>query len=64
MATYELEIFEFLLGVTIWYEILYAANLVSKTLQSKFTGIDVAIEQLQGLLSFFEKYREDGFENV
>ena len=26
--------------------------------------IDEAIEQLKGLLSFFEKYRENGFENA
>ena len=27
-------------------------------------SIDVAIEKLKGLISFFEKYREDGFENA
>jgi len=26
--------------------------------------IDEAIEKLKGLLSFFEKYRENGFENA
>ena len=28
LANYELENFEFLLGVTIWYDILFAVNLV------------------------------------
>jgi len=27
-------------------------------------GMYVAIEQLKGLISFFEKYREDWFENA
>ena len=35
LATYELENFEFLLGMTIWYDILFAVNSVSKNLQSK-----------------------------
>ncbi|KAL2605097.1 hypothetical protein AAZX31_09G122000 [Glycine max] len=64
LANYELENFEFLLGVTIWYDILFAVNLVSKNLQSKDMCIDEDIEQLKGLLSFFEKYRENGFENA
>ena len=50
--------------MTIWYDILFAVNLVSKNLQSKDMCIDEDIEQLKGLLSFFEKYRENGFENA
>ena len=61
LAMYELENFEFLLGMTIWYDILYAVNSVSKSFQSEDMHIDVAIDQLKGLLSFFETYRENGF---
>lgn len=43
---------------------MFALNSVSKNFQSKDLDIDVAIEQLKGLISFFEKNREDGFENV
>ncbi|KAK4585057.1 hypothetical protein RGQ29_022645 [Quercus rubra] len=50
LATYELESFEFLLGMTI-----------CKNLQLKDMHIDVAIDQLKGLISFLKKYREDGF---
>jgi len=50
--------------MTIWYDILFAVNLVSKNLQSKDMCIDEAIEQIKGLLSFFEKYWENGFENA
>jgi len=64
LATYELENFEFLLGMTIWYDILFAINSVSKNLQSKDMCINMVIEQLKGLLSFFETYREKGFENA
>ena len=64
LATYELESFEFLLGMTIWYGILFAVNSVSKNLQSKVMHIDFAIDQLKGLISFFKKYRKDGFTSA
>ncbi|XP_073116141.1 uncharacterized protein [Elaeis guineensis] len=62
LATYELENFKFLLGMIIWYDILFTVNLVSKNLQSKDMRIDVAIDQLKGLVSFFERYRETDIE--
>ncbi|KAL5161099.1 Zinc finger MYM-type protein 1 [Glycine soja] len=40
LATHELEDFEFLLGMNIWYDILFAVNSVSKILQSKDMHID------------------------
>ena len=55
LATYEIESFEFLLAMTIWYDILFAVNSVRKNLQSKDMHIDVAIDQLKGLMSFFKK---------
>ena len=61
LATYEMESFEFLLSMTIWYDILFAINTVSKNLQSKDMHIDVAIDQLEGLISYFKNYRETGF---
>jgi len=39
--------------------IRYAINLVSKQLQAKDMLIDVAIEKVQGVISFW--YRETGF---
>ncbi|KAK9697609.1 hypothetical protein RND81_08G048500 [Saponaria officinalis] len=56
--------FEFLVGMVIWYDILAAINIVSKTLQSEDMDIDDAITQLKGLVSFFHKYRETGFEEA
>ncbi|TYH22197.1 hypothetical protein ES288_A04G107900v1 [Gossypium darwinii] len=41
-----LESFEFLLGIVIWYEILFAINMVSKKLQSNSMCIDTTINQL------------------
>lgn len=55
---------EFLLAVIIWYDILHAVNLVSKKLQEKDMLIDVAIDQIKGLIVFFEKYREFGFSQA
>ena len=61
MANNELGEYEFILAIVIWYEVLYAVNLVSKHLQAKDMLIDVAIEKVQGLISFFKGYRETGF---
>ncbi|XP_062099617.1 uncharacterized protein LOC133805448 [Humulus lupulus] len=61
LVNYELENFEFLLGMTIWYDILFPINSISKHLQSKNMDIDKDIKDLNGLLSYFEDYRQNGF---
>ena len=55
--------FEFLFSMVIWYNILSAINRVRKMLQSKDIVIDAAISHLKALISFFETYRENGFES-
>jgi hypothetical protein len=61
LAKYEFGDFEFLLSLTIWYEVLFAVNSASKILQSKDMHIDVAINQLKTLIDFFKNDRETGF---
>jgi hypothetical protein len=61
LAKYEFKDFEFLLSLTIWYEVLFAVNSASKILQSKNMHIDVAINQLKTLTDFLKNYRETGF---
>ncbi|XP_020872581.1 zinc finger MYM-type protein 1-like [Arabidopsis lyrata subsp. lyrata] len=56
--------FEFLFGMVIWYDLLSVVNTVSKSLQSENIDIDAAIHQLKGLVSYFKKYRETGFEEA
>ena len=58
-----LESFEFLLSMVIWYEILFAINMVSKKFQSKSMCIDTTTKELEGVMLFFEKYRNKGFES-
>ncbi|XP_021766288.1 uncharacterized protein LOC110730773 [Chenopodium quinoa] len=53
--------FEFLLGMVIWYDILFAINMISKKLQSKNMCIDDTIKHVEEVVSYFEKYREEGF---
>ncbi|XP_059650076.1 uncharacterized protein LOC132295820 [Cornus florida] len=53
LATYEIENFEFLLGMAIWFDILNAINKVSKIMQTEDMQIDVATDLLKGLISFF-----------
>jgi hypothetical protein len=55
--------FEFLLGMVIWYEILFVINKVSKKLQSKTMCIDTTIEQVKTMVLYFEKFREEGFSS-
>lgn len=61
LATHELQNFEFLLGMVIWYRLLHAVNIVSKFFQIESMDIDHAIDLLQGLVSFLEDYREIEF---
>ncbi|XP_052621811.1 uncharacterized protein LOC122195224 [Lactuca sativa] len=56
-----IESYEFLLGMVIWYDILFSINMVSKKLQTKSMCIDGTINQLKSIMSFFEKYRNEGF---
>lgn len=57
----EMQSFEFILSVVIWYDILFAINTVSNTLQSSDMQLDVALSQLKGLMVHMQKYRENGF---
>lgn len=43
---------------------LFVVNSVSKKLQSKAIHIEVVIDQLKGLISFSQNYREHGFTYV
>ena len=44
LAKNKLGDYEFIVAIVIWYEVLFAVNLVSKNLQTKDMLIDVAIE--------------------
>ncbi|XP_042423377.1 zinc finger MYM-type protein 1-like [Zingiber officinale] len=64
LATHDLENFEFLVGLVIWYKLLHSVNIVSKILQAEDVDIDVAIKHIKGLMLNFEEYREHGFEKA
>ena len=63
LATYDIESFEFLLGMIIWYDMLFAINTISKYLQCKDMDIVVTIDHLKGLIAFFKNYRETSFKS-
>ena len=44
--------------------ILFAVNSISKNLQSKDIHIDIAIDQLKCLISYFKRYSENGFTSA
>ncbi|KAK3193638.1 hypothetical protein Dsin_024948 [Dipteronia sinensis] len=56
--------FDFLVGMIIWYEILNKVNKVSKVLQQKEMDIDDGISLLMGLITYFEEYKERGFDKA
>jgi uncharacterized metal-binding protein len=56
-----LEHFEFLVGLVIWHDILFSVNKVSKKLQSKIVSIDATLKHIEGVISYFKKYRDEGF---
>ena len=56
-----LENFEFLVGLVIWHDILLSINKVSKKLQSKIVSIDDTLKHIDGVISYFKKYRDEGF---
>ena len=64
LATNEIENFEFLLDIIIWHNLLFAINLVSKILQTEDMHMDVALDQLKGLISYLETYRETRFQEA
>jgi hypothetical protein len=53
--------FEFILGMVIWYEILFTVNKVSKLLQSPSMCLDATLKNIEGAMKFFEYYRNEGF---
>ncbi|XP_020888411.1 zinc finger MYM-type protein 1-like [Arabidopsis lyrata subsp. lyrata] len=56
--------FEFLFGMVIWYDLLSAVNIVSKSLQLEDMDLEAALSQLGGLLAYLKNYRETGFEKA
>jgi hypothetical protein len=53
--------FEFLLSMVIWHDILFYINMVSKMLQSQSMCIDSALQQIEGTMEYFDKYRSTVF---
>ena len=41
--------------------ILFAINMVSKKLQSASMCVDSTLQQIEGVMHFFDKYRDEGF---
>ncbi|XP_073121932.1 uncharacterized protein [Henckelia pumila] len=64
LENYELQSFEFLLGIVIWFEVLQKVNKISKILQRKDMVISEGISLLKGLIIFLEEYINFGFENA
>jgi nitric oxide reductase large subunit len=53
--------YEFILGMVILYDVLFAVNTVSKKLQSPSMSIDSTLQPIEGMVSNFHTYRNEGF---
>ncbi|XP_066311016.1 uncharacterized protein [Miscanthus floridulus] len=53
--------FEFIFGMVIWHDVLFAVNKVSKKLQSPSMCIESTMQQIQGIMDYFKTYRNDGY---
>ena len=53
--------FDFIFGMVIWHDILFAVNTVSKKLQSPSMCIESTIQQIEGIRTYFQTYRNEGF---
>ncbi|XP_066365377.1 uncharacterized protein [Miscanthus floridulus] len=58
-----LENFEFLVGMVIWDDILSTINMVSKKLQSPIVSLDGTLKQIEGVITYFQDYRDTGFSS-
>ncbi|KAJ1283327.1 hypothetical protein BS78_03G119900 [Paspalum vaginatum] len=58
-----LENFEFLVGMVIWHDILFYVDMVSKKLRSKIVCMDATLKQIEGVISYFQKYRNENFDS-
>jgi hypothetical protein len=54
--------FEFIFGIVICHDILFDVDTVSKKLQSPSMSIDSALQQIEGIMQDFKKYRNEGFQ--
>ena len=53
--------FDFIFGMVIWHDILFGVNKVSKKLQSPSMCIESTIQQIEGIRTYFQTYRNEGF---
>jgi hypothetical protein len=51
----------YLAYMVIWHDIIFAVNNVSKMLQSLAMCIYSTFKHIQGIIEYFEKYRDDVF---
>lgn len=60
----EINSYEFLLSLIIWYDILSKVNIVSKSFQAPSIDLGVSSDLLNGLIIYLQDYRENGFKSA
>jgi len=60
----EINKYEFLVSLGVWYTILKEVNIVSKSIQGPNTNLDTYATLLNALIKFMGEYRETGFNQA
>ncbi|XP_074336126.1 uncharacterized protein LOC141673289 [Apium graveolens] len=60
----EIESFEFLFSMCIWFNLLNIINAVNKFLQLEDIDIDIALSRLEELINFFKEFRQINYPNA
>lgn len=55
---------EFILATVVWYDILFAVNTISKTLEAADIQLDIAAQQVEWLFTQLKKYQDNGFPSA
>jgi hypothetical protein len=60
----EIKVYQFLVTLVFWYDVLYKINVVSKFLQNEDCDLTTAVEMLEKTMKFLDEYHESGFEQA
>lgn len=60
----QLEKFDFMVSLVVWYDLLFEINLVSKFMQNRTSDISQSVKMMASCKEFLEDYKENGFKKA
>ncbi|KAK7871552.1 hypothetical protein R5R35_010352 [Gryllus longicercus] len=62
--TEQLQKFDFLVSLVVWYDILFQINTISKVMQSKSMDLCKVVELIKNCAEFLKEYRDNGLKRA